>query len=81
MEKLANISKMCQSISRLVDENEIRASLLNREGQIKEEIRYLEENKEQVAELLNILFPQGITADYEFYETLSKIPPVWSLRN
>ena len=75
MEKLANISKMCQSISRLVDENEIKASLLNQEGQIKEEIRYLEENKEQVAELLNILFPQGITADYEFYETLSKIPP------
>ena len=75
MEKLANIFNMCQSISRLVDENEIKASLLNQKDQIKEEIRYLEKNKEQVAELLNILFPQGITADYEFYETLSKIPP------
>ena len=75
MKKLANISNMCQSISRLVDENDIKASLLNQKDQIKEEIRYLEENKGQVAELLNILFPQGITADYEFYETLSKIPP------
>ena len=75
MEKLPNIFNMCQSISRLVDENEIKASLLNQKDQIKKEIRYLEENKEQVAELLNILFPQGITADYEFYETLSKIPP------
>ena len=75
MKKLANISNMCQSISRLVDENEIKASLLNQKDQIKEEIRYLEKNKGQVAELLNILFPQGITADYEFYETLSKIPP------
>ena len=75
MKKLANISKMCQSISRLVDENEIKASLLNQKDQIKEEILYLEENKGQVAELLNILFPQGIAADYEFYETLSKIPP------
>ena len=75
MEKLANISNMCQSISRLVDENEIKASLLNQKDQIKEEVCYLEKNKEQVAELLNILFPQGITVDYGFYETLSKIPP------
>ena len=75
MEKLANISNMCQSISRLVDENEIKASLLNQKDQIKEEICYLEENKKQVAELLNILFPQGITVDNGFYETLSKIPP------
>ena len=75
MKKLANISKMCQSISRLVDGNEIKASLLNQKDQIKKEIRYLEENKKQVAELLDILFPQGITVDYGFYETLSKIPP------
>ena len=75
MKKLANISNMCQSISRLVDENEIKAGLLNQKDQIKEEICYLEKNKEQVTELLKILFPQGITVDNVFYETLSKIPP------
>ena len=75
MKKLTIISNMCQSISQSVDENEIKANLLNKKDHIEEEIQYLGQNTEQVSKLLDILFPQDISVGYEFYQILSKILP------
>ncbi len=73
--QLANILEMCQSISQAIDEDKIRENLSSQKDQIKKEIQYLEKNKERASELLNILLPENIMVNNEFYETLSKIPP------
>ena len=74
MKHLANILAMCQSISQGINEDDIKASLSDKKEKIKKEIQYLEKNKNQVAELLNVLFSTDIKVSDEFYETLSKIP-------
>ena len=75
MKQLANILDMCHSISQAIDEDKIKENLSGQKGQVKKEIQYLENNKEQASELLNVLFSKNITVGNEFYETLSKIPP------
>ena len=74
MKHLANILAMCQSISQGIDEDDIKARLSNKKDKIKKEIQYLEKNKDQAVELLNVLFSTDIKTSDEFYEILSKIP-------
>lgn len=74
MKTLQNLQTLCYSLSQSMDSSEINVKLSRFKDQIEGEIQHIAENKQNVHELLETLFPQGILDNPGFYKSLSNVP-------
>ncbi len=71
--KYKYILQIIESITRGVNEEEIRHLVHESKITVKNEVVSLFENRNKLVEILNILFPKGIPVSSEFYNKLSDI--------
>lgn len=67
------ILQIIESIAKGLNNEEIQHLVRQSQSRLETEIAFLLENRDKLAEILNILFPKGIPVSSEFYNKLSDV--------